>query len=643
MKKISIAVIGLLANTFVIAQENVKLEQLDSVVIDTKTTISVKNSGKVITVISSETIQQNQGSSVAELINSVSGFEVNGSRSNDGQNLSYFVRGGSNRQVVIMVDGVQLNDASQIANDYDLRLIPASSVASIEIIKGASSVLYGSGAGTAVISITTKKHSKKPISASFSSSIGTNRASGDADNDIETFSNYAAVHGTVGAFFYNANFSNRYTEGLSAIAAPEGEPNFEADIFNRYNGRVNLGVRISEKIKFNQFFSFDKYKAGFDDFSYVDAENRSISKQLKTGGHFEWNYKNGIYIFNDSYTWIEREIESSFPAMFNSEAYTFDTYLDHRLTNKLRVLVGLNGNFSKFDSFTIPFGETGFMQQVDAKTANFSIIDPYINAVYISDFGLNINAGVRLNIHSVYDTHVVYSVNPSYVFDFGSSYFKVLGSYSTAYITPSLFQIYDPLFGNEFLKPEENRTIESGITYSFNSRIKFSAVYFNRIEDNYVDFVIVDPDLFIFQYQNAAESFEASGVEVEVEASFGTKWNIAANYTNTQADERFALRIPEHKANISLGYKLGLKATLGLKYQFVGERTDAFFNSETFENEMVTLDSFGLVGLSGRMEINKTISVFASVFNLLDEEYEELYRYQSRGRNIRFGFTLGFE
>ena len=78
-----------------------------------------------------------------------------------------------------MIDGVQLNDPSHITNEYDLRLIPISNIESIEIIKGASSVLYGSGAATAVINITTKKASSKAISAKFSSVYGTNRAVGD--------------------------------------------------------------------------------------------------------------------------------------------------------------------------------------------------------------------------------------------------------------------------------------------------------------------------------------------------------------------------------------------------------------------------------------------------------------------------------
>ena len=65
----------------------------------------------------------------------------------------------------MLIDGVPLTDASQISNDYDLRLFNADQVESIEILKGASSTLYGSGAATAVINIKLKEASKKPISA----------------------------------------------------------------------------------------------------------------------------------------------------------------------------------------------------------------------------------------------------------------------------------------------------------------------------------------------------------------------------------------------------------------------------------------------------------------------------------------------
>ena len=317
-----------------------------------------------------------------------------------------------------------------------------------------------------------------------------------------------------------------------------------------------------------------------------------------------------------------------------------DNYLTYNFSDKLTALVGLNLVFSSFNSFTIPFGETSFSQDVSEEEANFDIIDPYLNLVYQTNFGLHINAGARVNIHSVYDTNVVYNLNPSYAIDFGNTTLKFLSSYSTAYITPSLFQLYDPLYGNEELQPEEDRTIEGGIAFFTGKDFRISAVYFNRNEMNYVDFVTVDPDLFIFQYRNIDEEFETNGFEVELYKQLTEQIDFSANYTNTQADERFALRIPEHKINADLTYDIMPNTSIGVQFQFNSERTDSFFNPTTFENETITLDSYSLTDVNFSSQLSATIRVFANVSNIFNTEYEELYRFQTLGRNVRIGFTI---
>jgi len=149
-----------LISTFGFSQqdEETKVEQLKEVVVtNSRFEIKRENSGKVITKITQKELQHLQGKSIAEIINTKVGIEINGTKSNAGQNLSYIVRGGRNRQVLILIDGIQVTDASQISNDYDLRLLNADQVESIEILKGASSTLYGSGAATAVINIKLKR------------------------------------------------------------------------------------------------------------------------------------------------------------------------------------------------------------------------------------------------------------------------------------------------------------------------------------------------------------------------------------------------------------------------------------------------------------------------------------------------------
>ena len=164
MKKRLLCVVLLIISTIQAQQkqDSITVNELDEVVIsDSRFKLKRENSGKTVIKISAKELEKSQGKTMAEIINSKSGIEINGSRSNAGQNLGYFVRGGNNRQVLIIIDGIQVSDPSQIANDYDLRLIDLNQIESIEIIKGASSTLYGNSAATTVINITSKKASKK--------------------------------------------------------------------------------------------------------------------------------------------------------------------------------------------------------------------------------------------------------------------------------------------------------------------------------------------------------------------------------------------------------------------------------------------------------------------------------------------------
>jgi len=93
----------LCAQTQIIAQ-NINEESLDKVVVtDSRFELKRENSGKTVIKITPQEIQNNQGRTISELINNKSGIEINGSRSNAGQNLGVYVRGGRNRQVLVLI------------------------------------------------------------------------------------------------------------------------------------------------------------------------------------------------------------------------------------------------------------------------------------------------------------------------------------------------------------------------------------------------------------------------------------------------------------------------------------------------------------------------------------------------------------
>ena len=612
------------------------VEQLDEVVItDSKFKLKRENSGKVITKITQQELQHLQGKSISEIINTTVGIEINGTKGNSGQNLAYYIRGGRNRQVLVLIDGIAATDPSQIANDYDLRLLNPDQVESIEILKGASSTLYGSGAATAVINITLKKASENKMSANIRNSMGTNQSQEDTDFVIEDFRNSVSVNGTFNNFNYLASFGNQYTNGLSAIS--EGN---ETDAFNSFNGNLKMGYSFSKDFILNTFASFDKFKSDFDDaFSRTDTDDISKTSQYRLGISPEFKYKNGSIILNAAFNKVQRAIQSSYPAEFNSKSFVADLFNRYNIKNRFYTVLGLNAQKNEMENFTIPYGATDLEQSISPDNANFTIIDPYVNVVYVSGFGLNVNTGLRLNNHSEYGTHLVYSLNPSIRKDFEFGYIKGLASYSTAYITPSLYQLFESNYGNRELKPEENRTLEIGAEMNFKNKVNLSLVYFNRNEHNFIDFL--DLGNFVYQYKNVDTDFTASGLEMTSSFKISNKVSLLTNATYTKVEENLNLRIPKFKVNARLDYNICESTFFSLAYQFNDDRNDIVFNSSTFMNDEVILKEYSLldVYISQRVLKNK-VTIFANFTNILNKDYQELYGYSTKGRNIIMGFSL---
>ena len=417
------------------------------VVSDSKFELKREHSGKTIIRISEKDLELQAGKSLATLINQYSGIEINGSRGQAGQNLSYLVRGGNNRQVLILIDGVQVSDASRIANDFDWQLIHLDLIESIEIIKGAASTLYGSGAATAVISIKTKSTNKEPISLAMTSVVGTNQSKENSAYKAADFSNAFTANGSIGKFNYSGSFGQRYTNGLSAVI---DSSSFESDQYDAINAQLKLGVRILNRLDFSVFGSLDKVNSEFDNsFPIENATFDSEHKHERIGLRSNYEYRNGSIHLTTSLNRNKREFESNFPNEFNSNSEVMDLFNKYNLNNKWYLVAGMN-----YVNHEIA---------VDALDVSMNQLDPYANAVFISGNGFQVNAGVRLNNHSEYGSNVVYSINPSYLISVDNADLKIMGSYATSFIAPTLNQLFGQFGANPNLQPETNRTIEVGM------------------------------------------------------------------------------------------------------------------------------------------------------------------------------------
>jgi vitamin B12 transporter len=610
-KPYALIALFLCAQSQIIAQ-NFLEESLEEVVVtDSRFKLKRENSGKTVIKISQHEIENNQGRTISELINTKSGIEINGSRSNAGQNLGVYVRGGRNRQVLVLIDGIQVNDPSQISGGYDFRLLNLNQIESIEIIKGASSTLYGSGAATAVINISTKAANAKKISAVYSSSVGTNQTESDQNYNIADFNNSVAFSGTLNKFTYRAAFNNQFSDGLSAAISDINEK----DAFSKYGIDVNLGYKFSPAFSLNFYGNHTDSKSeidGFDvNFNFVDTSDEFNSLQSRVGVSSQFKYNKGSLNLNAAYSEYDREFVSTHPSLYKSKNFVFDMYNKYVFDNSFYTIVGLN---VIENNATFTNDET------------FHITDPYANFVYVSDVGFNMNAGVRLNNHNAYGSHFIYNLNPSFTLKSSNGYTKLFGSYSTSFITPSLSHLYGDFGANPNLEPEENLTIEVGVEFKLNDNFRISGLFFNREEKNTV--LWIDGG-----YLNAADLLHAKGVEVELNATPIEKLSIEANYTFVEYKESLARRIPKHKANVQFGYEISKSTFTSLSYQYTHER---------FENSFVPLlESFSVLNFYvSHTALKNKIKFFGGLDNILNEAYEDIPGYATKGRNVRLGFNL---
>ena len=278
------------------------------------------------------------------------------------------------------------------------------------------------------------------------------------------------------------------------------------------------------------------------------------------------------------------------------------------------------------------------MTQKDAYTdvaregAKFNLLDPYATLVYNSDFGFNLNVGARFNTHSEYGNQVVYNFNPS--FSFENLPLKVIASYSTAFITPSLYQLYGP-YGNSELTPEENATAELGFeSQLLDKKLTINAVAFYRAEKNTIGFAS--------NYINIDGTYNAKGIETSIRYILSERFNIGGNYTFTQVENQLNRLIPKHKGNVDLNYKYK-KGTFGMQYQFVDKRSDAYYDSNIWATQAVNLDSYQLVNSNISYELlPNRLHIYGAVTNILNEDFQEVIGYNTRGRNYKLGLNFLF-
>ncbi len=212
---------------------NLKNYRLDEVVV-TSTGEPDSFIGSV-QLISKEDIQKNNSQSVGELLQHVPGLEIQ-STGGIGSSKKISIRGAETNQVLVLIDGVKLNN--QLSGTVDLSQIPTNIIERIEIYKGGSSHHFGNGAIGGAINIITKNH--------FSNKIKLNAGIGSFG--------FWKVEPTISGNYKNLSYYLSYNKIKS-----RGNYSFT---YKNSSSKITNDIRMNSDIQSDNFFARVNYRFG---------------------------------------------------------------------------------------------------------------------------------------------------------------------------------------------------------------------------------------------------------------------------------------------------------------------------------------------------------------------------------------------
>lgn len=145
-----------------------------------------------VTVISRQEIEQRGYQSLAEALTAVPGLRL-APTGGLGAQASAFLRGASSRSVLVLLDGVPINDPSEPNAAFNFGQDLLFDIERIEVLRGPASVLYGSGAIGGVVNLVTRRAPPDRAFAPFGELAG---------GTASTLRGGLGAAGTLGAFDY---------------------------------------------------------------------------------------------------------------------------------------------------------------------------------------------------------------------------------------------------------------------------------------------------------------------------------------------------------------------------------------------------------------------------------------------------------
>jgi vitamin B12 transporter len=593
-------------------------------------------SGKVVSVISAEMIQANQGKSLGELLQQSVGVAVVGARSAPGTNQEIYVRGANTGHVLLLMDGFPLNDPSHISSVMDWNLISLANIERIEILKGGQSTLYGSDAMAAVINLVTKKNAKGLNVVLQGGGLGTHQ---------EQLS-WSTTQGNNQLQIQAQNYA---TDGFSSAKIAQGKA--EADGFKQQSWGLKWGRDMGKLGNLDFSYSSQLYQGNLDNGPFVDdwdytskAVSHSFRAQYEVNN---WTVRAFQDLIHREFRNDSTDVASNAWSKFSLSSYAglnqgLEAFVKIPVKENATLLIGSEYRRQKTEQSDLSLSDYGAYSSPDLteKQKTQHIVGTY--ATFQQSWGkFGYEVGARWNAQSTFGNYFTYNLNPYWAI---SQTAKLFGNYYTSFKTPSIYQLASP-YGNLDLQPEQGKTIEFGAEKKFKSW-KLRAVAFENQVNQGIVFQAMDTEPF-GKYQNISQQ-HTRGIEFEISyqtAKFQTDFNytyLKGEMTDRDSTYSSLIRRPTNAWNLYLQAKLTNKWSLGLSNQYVGQRTDYFYDESTYSVQPNLMSAYVWTDISVHYQLNSKWKISALLKNALNQEIMEITGYRGQPRNGQITLSGSF-
>ena len=622
--------------------------ELDSVKVSANRTVqNITKTGKNVQVITSKDIQQLPINSADELLRFLPGVEIQ-SRGGFGVQSDMTLRGSTFNQVLILVDGVRVNDPlTGHFNGY----VPVvlAEIDRVEVTKGTASSIYGADAVGGIINFITKDEPN--------------------DEDLDVIANVKAgshtylgsdigIFGKSKKWKFSFGIQSNKSDGQQFTNPNYGKVESAEDTYNTWFESNTFSGSIGRELGENWDLTL---RSSYDERSFA-------AKYFYTASVYDESVENTSVFFNDLKLSGQKgkfTTEVDLAYRMSTDEFIFNPLFTKNDHTTRFGLFQLNQSYAHNDKNTFVYGTQIDIRSIESNDrGDHENFHAGVYGQWIGTWVKNLTSTVSLR--GDYDDNYEFELSPqinlsyiylNFVFRGGAGRGIRAADYTERYVSnnlPSLTQGRN--LGNPDLIAETSWNYEAGVDYYISSNLKVVATGFYRASDNLIDYVstlgseitnvsvTLDPNGAYLYAQNLTV-VNTGGLELELwytkQFANESNLNVRFGYTALQSenpDGVVSKYVSSHATNLvngSVNYSVSF-IDIGVTGLYK-DRKEAYaqvLNVNLKPSYFVANASLGARLLSDKLTVK------GEVVNLFDEQYSDILGAVMPGRWFIAGVSL---